>query len=86
MGGGIGNLEDIYDALSGGEARERGVVKYGHGRSYYSSKSNRTAEILANYGTLSVAHPELLSMLAEDKPELVLALQELVKSMLQEVK
>lgn len=86
MGGGIGNLQDIYDALSGGSHREKGVVKYGHGRSYYSDKTNRTAEILANYGTLSVAHPELLGMLAEDKPELVLALQEVVKAMLQEVK
>lgn len=86
LGGGIGNLEDIYDALSGGSYREKGVVRYGHGVSYYSNKDNRTAEILANYGTLSVAHPDLLDLLVEDKPELVYALQDTVKAMLQEVK
>ena len=86
MGGGIGNLEDIYDALSGGKFRDTGVVKYGHGKSYYSSKDDRANEILANYGTLSVAHPELLNILVEDKPELVSALKEVVQEMLKEVK
>lgn len=86
MGGGIGNLEDIYDALSGGKFRDKGVVKYGHGSSYYSSKDKRAHEIIANYGTLSVAHPELLGMLTEDKPELVGALREVVQEMLKEVK
>ena len=86
MGGGIGNLEDIYDALSGGYYREAGMVRYGHGSSYYKDEDKRAEEILANYGTLSVAHPELLSMLSEDKPALVGALREVIKSMLQEVK
>lgn len=85
MGGGIGNLEDIYDALSGGKLRDKGGVKYGHGSSYYSSKDKRAHEIIANYGTLSVAHKELLDMLTEDKPELVEALKEVIKEMLKEV-
>ena len=86
LGGGIGNLEDIYDALYRGKLRDSGGVMYGHGGKYYSSKDQRAHEILANYGTLSVAHPELLGMLVEDKPELVEALREVVKEMLAEVK
>lgn len=86
MGGGIHNLEDIYDALSGGYYREKGVVRYGHGKAYYTRDTSRAHEILANYGTLAVAHPELLNLLTEDKPELVTALREVVKEMLQEVK
>ena len=86
MGGGIGLLQDIYDALSMGKHRQSGAVTYGHGRSYFASHNNRTAEILANYGALSVAHPELVDMLAEDKPELVEALRDVVREMLKEVK
>lgn len=82
MGGGIGNLEDIYDALSGGTFRDKGVVKYGHGSSYYRSVSDRRAETLANYGALSVLRPDLIEMLAEDKPELVEALAGTVAEML----
>ena len=86
MGGGIHNLEDIYDALSGGTFRATGKVIYGHGVTYYSETGRRAKEILANYGTLSVAHPELLDILTEDKPELVSALREVIQEMLKEVK
>lgn len=82
MGGGIGNLEDIYDALSGGTFRDRGIVKYGHGSSYYRSMDDRRAETLANYGALSVLRPDLVAMLAEDKPELVEALAGTITEML----
>lgn len=82
MGGGIGNLEDIYDALSGGTYRDKGIVKYGHGSSYYRSMDDRRAETLANYGALSVLRPDLVAMLAEDKPELVEALAGTVTDML----
>ena len=82
MGGGIGNLEDIYDALSGGTFRDKGVVKYGHGSSYYSSSEDRRAETLANYGALSVLRPDLVAMLAEDKPELTEALSLVIVVML----
>lgn len=82
MGGGIGNLEDIYDALSGGKHRDTGVVKYGHGSSYYRSMEDRRAETLANYGALSVLRPNLVELLAEDKPDLVEALAGAVTEML----
>ena len=82
MGGGIGNLEDIYDALSGGTFRDKGVVKYGHGSSYYRNLEDRRAEILANYGALSVLRPDLVAMLAEDKPDLAEALSVVIVEML----
>lgn len=82
MGGGIGNLEDIYDALSGGKHRDTGVVKYGHGSSYYRSMEDRRAETSANYGALSVLRPDLVELLAEDKPDLVEALAGAVTEML----
>lgn len=82
MGGGVGNLEDIYDALSGGTARESGKVRFGHGRKYYMSKAARREETLANYGALSVTRPDLIKLLAEDKPELVEALEDTVAEML----
>ena len=82
MGGGIGELEDIYDALSGGKFRDNHTVLYGHGSKYYRSSEDRRAETLANYGALSVTRPDLVAMLAEDKPELVEALSSTVKEML----
>lgn len=82
MGGGVGNLEDIYDALSGGTARERGKVRFGHGSKYYRSKAARREETLANYGALSITRPDLIKLLAEDKPELVEALEDTVAEML----
>lgn len=82
MGGGVNNLEDIYDALSGGTARERGKVRFGHGSKYYRSKAARREETLANYGALSVTRPDLIKLLAEDKPDLVEALEDTVAEML----
>ena len=85
MGGGIGNLQDIYDALSGGEFREKGIVKYGHGRSYYRNSENRILETIANYGSLSVTRPDLVEMLRKDKPELTAALDDLIEEMVRKV-
>lgn len=81
MGGGVTALQDIYDALSGGTFRDNGTVIYGHGSSYYHSQGARAEETLANYGALSVAHPELVEMLRKDKPELVAELEAMVKEM-----
>lgn len=85
MGGGIGQLQDVYDALSGGAARDSGAVLYGHGSAYYRSMDARKAEIIANYGAMSVTRPDLIDMLREDKPELVEALDALVEEMLKKV-
>lgn len=86
MGGGVNALQDIYDAMSGGTFRDNGTVTYGHGTSYYSRGAGiRAEETLANYGALSVAHPELIEMLRRDKPELVAELEATVKDMLAKV-
>lgn len=82
MGGGISSLEDIYDALSGGSARDAGLVRYGHGSKYYRNVGKRSEETLANYGALSIVRPDLVEMLRKDKPELVEALEEVVQDML----
>ena len=82
MGGGIGNLQDIYDALSEGKARDAGTVLYGHGKKYYAEVENRLEETLANYGSLSILRPDLIDLLRKDKPELVEALEKVVKDML----
>lgn len=82
MGGGISSLEDIYDALFGGSARDAGLVRYGHGSKYYRDIGKRAEETLANYGALSVVRPDLIEMLRKDKPELVEALEEVIQDML----
>lgn len=82
MGGGISSLEDIYDALSGGSARDAGLVRYGHGSQYYRDTRKRAEETLANYGALSIVRPDLVEMLRNDKPELVEALEEVIQDML----
>lgn len=79
MGGGICNLEDIYDALSGGKHRANGIVRYGHGTQYYSVKDRRVIETIANYASLSVTRPDLTDMLRMDKPDLCKALDELIE-------
>ena len=87
MGGGITNLEDIYDAISGGRFRDvtYAHIRYGHGSSYYRTIANRCEETLANYGALSIARPDLIELLREDYPELVDALDDVIKKMLEKV-
>lgn len=85
LGGNICNLEDIYDALSGGKFREKGVVTYGHGQRYYSTTSARIEEIIANYASLSVTRPDLVEMLRKDKPELCEALDKYIIELLKKV-
>ena len=77
MGGGVGSLQDIYDALSGGMYRDNGTVTFGHGSKYYLfSNDARVKEIVANYSALSITRPDLIELLRADKPELVNALDE----------
>lgn len=82
MGGGICNLQDIYDALSGGKHRANGVVKYGHGTKYYARSDLRAIETVANYASLSVTRPDLIDMLRKDKPDLCDALDEAIKDLI----
>lgn len=82
MGGGIGNLQDIYDALSGGAYRDTGKVIYGHGASYYLYTEERVHETIANYAALSVARPDLIELLRADKPDLVAELEATILELL----
>lgn len=87
-GGGISGLQDIYDAISNGVFRDTGEVLYGHGSSYYQDKHRNNpncSESLANYAALSIGHPELIEILAEDHPEIVKALRQCVEDMAKEV-
>ena len=85
-GGGVTNLSDIYDALSGGMYQSTGTLIYGHGTAYYRNLGNRNCEIFANYMTLSVNRPDLVEMLRKDKPELCNILDELIEEMAGEIK
>lgn len=85
MGGGIGNLQDIYDALSGGVFRDTGKVIYGHGSSYYRYTESRVHETIANYAALSVTRPDLIDLLRADKPELVAELDATIIELLKKV-
>lgn len=85
MGGGISSLEDIYDALSGGTAREAGLVRYGHGINYYREIGKRAEETLANYAALSIVRPDLIATLRQYEPDLVDALDEVIQEMLKKV-
>lgn len=78
MGGGVCNLQDIYDALSKGTYRANGTVMYGHGQRYYATEGNRIKETIANYASLSVTRPDLIDMLRKDKPELCAELDNLI--------
>lgn len=82
MGGGVGNLQDIYDALSKGKYRTNGTVYYGHGQRYYATEVNRIEETVANYTALSVTRPDLVDMLRRDKPELCAELDNLIVELL----
>lgn len=79
---GIGHLEDIYDALSGGKFRDSGLISQGHGKSVFSKTDNRTSEIFANYVALSFTQPQLIdNYLRKDVPELCNKFDELIKNM-----
>lgn len=84
MGGGVGNLQDIYDALSSGKYRDSGVVLYGHGSKYYRSGNSKIRETIANYGSLCITRPDLIEMLKRDKPELCAELEATIEAMIKE--
>lgn len=81
MQGGIGQLEDIYDALSGGTLFDSHAVCFGHGSKYYQNDESRIDEIIANYASLSVTRPDLVSLLKQDKPMLVASLDNIIDMM-----
>lgn len=83
MGGGVNNLQDIYDAFSDGKYRADGIVTYGHGQRYYASTENQVLETIANYASLSVTRPDLIDMLRRDKPDLCKALDEVIEELLE---
>ena len=82
---GIDNLQDIYDALSGGDWYDSGVIKYGHGAKYYKQNWSKSSEIFANYFSLSITRPDLIEILKQDKPKLCEALDEILEEILKGV-
>ena len=82
---GFNALEDIYDALTRGEAQATDRVYYGHGSRYYSDSRKAISEIWANYCSLQLMRPDLMDKLREDQPELVKALDGLRDELLKEV-
>lgn len=72
---------DIFDALSGGDYRDKGTLLHGHGGSYYRRTGTAESEIFANDMSLSVNRPDLVDMLRRDKPELCSALDDLIAEM-----
>ena len=70
-------LQGIYDALSMGEFREKGITKYGHSKRYYhADKENPAMEVLADYMALKATNPKLAKLFIDDKPEIASALDE----------
>lgn len=72
---GVDKLEDIYDALNDGYLRGKKIdgveIRYGHGESYYRTRSKQVEEIWANYCALSLTRPDLVELLRQDQPLLV---------------
>lgn len=72
---GVDKLEDIYDALNDGYLRGKiidGVeIRYGHGDSYYRTRSKQVEEVWANYCALSLTRPDLIDLLRQDQPRLI---------------
>ena len=72
---GVDKLEDIYDALNDGYLRGKTIdgvkIRYGHGDSYYRTRSKQVEEIWANYCALSLTRPDLIELLRKDQPQLI---------------
>lgn len=72
---GVDKLEDIYDALNDGYLRGKTIdgvkIGYGHGDSYYRTRSKQVEEIWANYCALSLTRPDLIEVLRQDQPQLM---------------
>lgn len=85
LGGGVNSLEDIYSALSGGQLDNAGEIKFGHSKDYYQNRESRIKETFAQFGVLSIMRPDLIKILRKDKPDLVDALDDVVKELLKKV-
>lgn len=87
---GMGNLMDMYDALSDGKFFDYGYNGKrfaGHGGKYYrGSSENKNTELLANWGTLKMINPQLADMFRKDKPDVAEALDKVEAAMLQKAK
>ena len=85
LGGGVNSLEDIYSALSGGQLDNAGEIRFGHSKDYYQNRESRIKETFAQFGVLSIMRPDLIKILRKDKPDLVDALDDVVKELLKKV-
>lgn len=67
----VGSVEDIIDAITLGNAQANKVVRFGHGRAYYSRAESIGAEIWANYSDLAINDPSALQILREEFPDVI---------------
>jgi len=75
-------LQGIYDAIHGGELRDKGVVKYGHSLEYYEGdRENRAIEAIADYVALRATNSRYADMFAQDQPKLAAAFDEALSEM-----
>lgn len=83
LGGGMPALFDFYSALAGGGWKNGDTdLAYGHRRvGYYDDQKMVRAEMIANYGVLTLMRPRVLEALRKDKPELCKALDECMRDM-----
>ena len=83
---GVSSLQGIYDALSLGECRASGKVKYGHDLKYFRHKGNRQIEALADYVALRATNPKIADMFRNDKPEIAKAMDETIEAIIKQLK
>lgn len=80
--GGYGELEDIIDAITQGDARDSGQVRYGHGKKYYRNRSNADNETLSNYCGIMMCYPDVAKVMKEELPEICDGMHKIVEDML----
>ena len=78
--GGIGSLEDIYDAVTKGHGKLH--ITMHHGSKYYSQYGNDDAEAFADYCSIALTNPDVLQLLEEEFPVLYQGLSGTVKEIL----
>jgi hypothetical protein len=67
----MSQVEDFFDALSGGRSYElQNVITRGHGQDYFREQDNRNVEIFTHLVTLRMHAPRLYNALKKDYPDI----------------
>ena len=84
---GVTCLQGMYDALSGGQMRATGKVRFGHSTSYYTrDPENKAVELLADYVALKATRPDLVEIFRKDKPQIAVALDKTISGMVKRLR